>query len=114
MPEAQLVIGFCKVQHNAFPDAIAPLQPLLDKQPRLADQIQFWLGKAQAGAAAAITDPAKAAERDNALKAAIGTLKAAADKANALAATDPEAKARRAEMLLENAAKQQAARQYKD
>jgi cellulose synthase operon protein C len=114
VPEAQLRIGFCQVQLKSFPDAAATLQPLLDKQPRLADQIQFWLGKAQAGAALAIADPAKAADRDNALKAALATLKAAADKANAMAATDPEAKGRRAEMLLELADTQQAARQYKD
>src|SRR4051812_445536 len=114
VPEAQLRVGFCQVQLKSFPDAIATLQPLLDKQPRLADQIQFWIGKAQAGAAAAITDPAKAGDRDNALKAAIGTLKAAAEKANALAGSDPEAKARRAEMLLEIADTQQLAKQYKD
>lgn len=114
VPEAQLRIGFCQVQVKAFPEAIATLQPMLDKQPRLADQIQFWLGKAQAGAAAAVTDPAKAADRANGLTAAINTLKAAADKANAMAAADPEAKARRAEMLLEAADTQQLARQYKE
>jgi tetratricopeptide (TPR) repeat protein len=114
VPEAQLRIGFCQVQLKSFPDAIATLQPLLDKQPRLADQIQFWIGKAQAGSAAAMTDPAKAGERDNALKAAINTLKAAADKANNMANSDSEAKSRRAEMLLEIADTQQLAKQYKD
>jgi tetratricopeptide (TPR) repeat protein len=114
VPEAQLRIGYCQTQLKSFPDAIATLQPLLDKQPKLADQIQFWIGKAQAGAAAAITDPSKAGDRDNALKAAINTLKAAADKANAMANSDPEAKGRRAEMLLEIADTQQLAKQYKD
>lgn len=114
VPEAQLRIGFCQVQLKSFPEAVATLQPLLDKQPRLADQIQFWLGKAQAGSAAAITDPAKAGERDNGLKAAINTLRAAADKANQMAGSDPEAKARRAEMLLEVADTQQLAKQYKE
>lgn len=113
-PEAQLRVGFCQVQLKAFPDAIATLQPLLNTQPRLADQVQFWLGKAQAGAAAAVTDPMKAGERTNALSAAIGTLRAAADKANALADSDPEAKVRRAEMLLEVADTQQMAKLYKD
>src|SRR5262249_28169816 len=93
---------------------IATLQPMLDKQPRLADQVQFWLGKAQAGAAAAITDPAKAADRDNGLKNAVNTIRAAADKANALSASDPDAKTRRAEMLLEAADTQQLAKQYKE
>ncbi|HEX3148844.1 MAG TPA: tetratricopeptide repeat protein [Gemmataceae bacterium] len=114
VPEAQLRVGFCQVQLKSFPDAIATLQPMLDKQPRLADQIQFWLGKAQAGAAAAMNDPMKVADRDNALKAAINTLKAAADKANSMAGADPEAKTRRAEMLLEVADTQQFAKQYRD
>jgi len=114
LPEAQLRVGFCQAQMKQFPEAIATLQPMLDKQPRLADQIQFWLGKAQAGLALSIVDPAKAADRDNGLKNAINTLKAAADKANALAATDPEAKIRRGEMLLEMADTQQLAKQYKE
>jgi tetratricopeptide (TPR) repeat protein len=114
VPEAQLRIGFCQVQMKSFPEAIATLQPMLDKQPRLADQIQFWLGKAQAGAAAAIADPMKAADRDNGLKTAIATLKAASDKANAMIASDPEAKTRRAEMLMEMADTQQLAKQYKE
>ena len=114
VPEAQLRIGFCQVQMKMFPEAVATLQPMLDKQPRLADQIQFWLGKAQAGVASAITDPQKAADRDNGLKNAINTLKGAADKANALAGTDPDAKVRRAEIMLEVADTQQIAKQYKE
>jgi TolA-binding protein len=114
VPEAQLRVGFCQVQLKSFPDALATLQPMLDKHPALNDQVQFWLGKAQAGAAAALTDPAKAAERDNGLKAAIHTLRAAADKANAMAAADPDAKARRGEMLLELADTQQLAKLSKD
>jgi tetratricopeptide (TPR) repeat protein len=114
VPEAQLRVGFCQVQMKVFPEAVATLQPMLDKQPRLADQVQFWLGKAQAGAAAAQTDPAKAADRDSGLKTAIATLKAAADKANAMAGAVPEVKTRRAEMLLEVADTQQLAKQYKE
>ncbi|HJZ94076.1 MAG TPA: tetratricopeptide repeat protein [Gemmataceae bacterium] len=114
VPEAQLRVGFCQVQMKMFPEAVATLQPMLDKQPRLADQVQFWLGKAQAGAAAALTDPAKSAERDNGLKTAINAMRAAADKANVLAASDPEAKARRAEMLIEMADAQQLAKQYRE
>jgi cellulose synthase operon protein C len=114
VPEAQLRIGFCQVQMKMFPEAVATLQPMLDKHPQLNDQIQFWFGKAQAGAAAAITDPAKAAERTNGLQTAINTLRAAADKANAMSGTDPDAKTRRAEMLLEVADTQQIAKQYKE
>ena len=114
VPEAQLRVGFCQVQMKMFQEAIATLQPMLDKQPRLADQVQFWLGKAQAGVSTAITDPAKAADRDNGLKNAVSTMRAAADKANALSASDPDAKTRRAEMLLEAADTQQLAKQYKE
>ena len=114
VPEALLRIGFCQVQMKQYPEAIATLQPMLDKQPKLADQIQFWLGKAQAGAANLI-DPMKPADRDNALKAAINTLRAAADKANQMAAGgDTDAKTRRAEMLLEVADTQQAAKLYRE
>lgn len=112
IPEATLRIGFCQVQLKAYPEAVATLTPLLDKQPKLADQVQFWLGKAQAGVAAAITDPAKAGDRDNGLKTAINTIRAAADKANGM--QDPDAKIRRAEMLLEAADTQQLAKQYRE
>src|SRR5262249_60842931 len=78
VPEAQLRVGFCQVQMKMFPEAVATLQPMLDKQPRLADQVQFWLGKAQAGAGAGLTDPPKSAERDNGFKTAINALQAAA------------------------------------
>ena len=114
VPEAQLRVGFCQVQMKMFPEAIATLQPMLAKQPRLADQVQFWLGKAQSGAAAAITDPTKRAARDGGFKTAIATLRSAADKANAMANNDPEAKSRRAGMLIEMADVQQFAKQYKD
>ncbi len=114
LPEAQLRVGFCQVRMKMYPEAIATLQPMLDKQPRLVDQIQFWLGKAQAGAAAAMTDPTKAAARDGGFKTAIATLRSAADKANAMANSDPDAKTRRAEMLIELADTQQFAKQYKD
>jgi TolA-binding protein len=114
VPEAQLRIGFCQVQLKSHPEAIATLQPLVEKQPKLADQILFWIGKAQAGAAAANNDPMKAADRDNGLKTAINTLRTAADRANQLAQSEPEAKTRRAEMLLELADTHQLAKQYRE
>jgi len=114
VPEAHLRVGYCQVQLKAYPDALATLQPLVEKQPKLADQILFWIGKAQAGVAAAITDPMKAADRDNGLKAAITTLRTATDRANQLAQADPEARTRRAEMLLELADTHQLAKQYRE
>ncbi len=101
MPDVQLRVGFCQMQMKQYPEGLATLQPLADKHPKLADQIQFWIGKGQAGIAAQNTDPAKAADRANGLKAGITTMRAAADKANQLANNDPEAKTRRGEMMLE-------------
>src|SRR5262249_2645109 len=102
--EANLRLGFCHVQLRQYPEAVRPLQPLADKEPRLADQALLWIAKAQAGAA----DPARPPqEYDNALKAALDTFRRAAEKAQGLANADPEAKARRAEILLEMADAQQ-------
>jgi TolA-binding protein len=109
--EANLRLGFCQVQLKQFPEAVRTLQPLADKEPRLADQALLWIAKAQAGAA----DPAKPPqEYDNALKAALDTFRRAAEKAQGLTNTDPEAKSRRAEILLEMADVQQLARQFKE
>jgi TolA-binding protein len=109
--EANLRLGFCLVQLKQFADAVKMLQPLAEKEPRLADQALLWIAKAQAGAA----DPAKPPqEYEAALKAALDTFRRAAEKAQGLANTDPEAKSRRAEILLEMAAVQQQARQFKE
>jgi cellulose synthase operon protein C len=109
--EANLRLGFCQVQQKQFPEAVKTLQPLADKEPRLADQALLWIAKAQAGAA----DPAKPPqEYENALKTAIETCRRAAEKAQGLTNNDPEAKTRRAEILLEMADVQQLARQFKE
>jgi TolA-binding protein len=102
--------GFCQVQLKQYAEAVKILQPLADKEPRLADQALFWLGKAQVGAA----DPANPAAYDQALKVALDTFRRSADRAQQLAVTDPEAKGRRGEILLELADTQQLAKLYKD
>jgi TolA-binding protein len=108
--EAQLRLGFCLVQLRQFADALQALRPLADKDPRLADQALLWIARAQAGAA----DPAKPPEHEQALKAALDTLRRAADRAQQLTGQDPEARVRRAEILLETADTQQLARQYRE
>lgn len=112
-PEAALRVGYCQVQLKQFAEAATTLTPLVDKNPRLADQILFWLGKAQAGVALA-ADPANPQARENGLKTALATLKGAADRANQLLASDPDAKLRRAEILLEAADVMQLARMHKE
>lgn len=112
-PDAALRTGFCLVQLKQHDEAAKLLQPLPEKTPRLADQTLFWLGKAQIGVALA-ADPANPADRDNKMKAALDTLRKAADRANQLAQTDPDAKGRRYEMLFELGDALQLAKQYKD
>ena len=108
--EAQLRQGFCQVQLKQFADALKTLQPLADKEPRLADQALLWIGKAQVGAA----DPNNAPAYDQAVKAAQDTFRKAADRAKQLAAADPDAKTRRGEILLELADAQQLTKQFRD
>ncbi|WP_439622278.1 tetratricopeptide repeat protein [Gemmata sp.] len=97
--DAQLRTGFCLVQSKAFDEAAKTLQPLTN-HPKLSDQAHYWLGKAQLGLALA-TDPNNPNARTQAFNTAIATLRAAADRANQLGGQDPDAKARRPEILLE-------------
>jgi cellulose synthase operon protein C len=113
LPDATLRIGFCLVQMKQFEEAAKALQPLLEKTPRLADQAGFWLGKAQLGQAQAV-EATNLAERENKSKAAIATMKAAADKANQFAQNDADAKFRRQEMLVDLADAMQLVKQYKE
>jgi TolA-binding protein len=110
IPEAQLRLGFCHVQLKQFPEAIRVLQPLEQQQPGYADQVLWWVAKAQHQAA----DPNNAAAYGQALKTAMETLRRAADRANQLAASDAEAKTRRGDMLLELGDMQQLAKQFKE
>jgi TolA-binding protein len=97
--DAVLRVGFCLVQTKQNDEAVRTLQPLTNVQ-RLADQAFYWLGKAQVGLALA-ADPNNANARTQAFNAAIQSFRTAADRANQLAGSDPEAKGRRAETLLE-------------
>ncbi len=112
-PEASLRVGFCQVNLKQYGDAEKTLAPLVDKNPRLADQILLWMGKAQAGAALA-GDPTNASARDNGLRTALATLKNAAERAGQLAGSDPDARTRRAEILFETADTQQHAKLYRE
>jgi TolA-binding protein len=97
--EAELRVGFCQVQLREFAEAARTLIPLIDKDARVSDQVLFWLGKAQAGAA---PDPtANQAGHVQALNAAVATFRQAQDRAQRLEDQDLEAKGRRALILLE-------------
>lgn len=110
--DAILRAGFCLVQTKQYDEAAKVLQPLTNV-PRLADQAFYWLGKVQVGRALAV-DPNDAPARTQAFATAINSLRTAADRANQLAGTDPEAKARRAEILLELADAQLTNKQARD
>ncbi len=100
-PDAALRSGFCMVQLKQYEDAGKALTPVLEKTPRLADQAQFWLGKAQLGLAQQ-ADPAKLQERDAKFKTALDSIRKGAEKAQQFTQqNDPDAKQRRHEMLLE-------------
>src|SRR5262249_37356404 len=49
--EAEIRVGYCQVQLKEFPEAIKTLQPLVERDPKLSDQVLFWIAKAQVGAA---------------------------------------------------------------
>lgn len=108
--DARLRQGFCQVQLKQYAEAIKTLQPLVDKEPRLADQAVLWIGKAQVAAA----DPNQPQPFAAALQAAMTSFRTAADRASQLASKDPEAAFRRGEALLELADTQQKATQYRE
>jgi TolA-binding protein len=110
--DAELRIGFCQVQMKEYADAIKTLTPLVDRESRLADQVLFWLGKAQAGTAPdPVTNPKG---HEQTIAAAVNTLRQAADRAQKLQDQDPEARSRRAEIQLEIADQLQRIRQPKE
>jgi cellulose synthase operon protein C len=110
--EAELRVGFCQVQMKEYADAVKTLTPLVERDPRLSDQVLFWLGKAQAGLAPAASANLKGHE--TAIQAAINTLRQAADRAQRIQDQDPEARSRRAEIMLEIADQLQHIRQHRE
>src|SRR4029077_14593391 len=85
---------------------------LVEKDAKLADQVLFWLGKAQAGTA---PEPTVNQQQDSqVIAAAINTLRNAATRAQQLENQDPDAKVRRGEILLEMADQMQRIFQNKE
>lgn len=107
LAEAQLRLGMCQVELKQPAEAIKTLQPLT-QNPALNDRALLWAARAQIG----IADPNPTPQRDQTLNTAIASLTQAADRANQMISTDPPAKLRRAEMLLELADTQQLAKQF--
>jgi TolA-binding protein len=109
-PDACLRQGFCQVQLKQYAEALRTLQPLPDKEPRLADQALHWTARAQVGAADATNPQAY----DQAIKAAHDTYRRAADRAQQLEGSDPEARSRRGQILADLAEAQQLVKQHRE
>jgi len=109
LPEVQLRQGYCLMELRRFPEAIKALQPLI-QHPQLGDKAVWWTARAQMQSA----DPKKADAYKAALTAAIATMRQAADSAGQKGKTDPAAKARRGDILVEVADTQQLLGQYKE
>jgi tetratricopeptide (TPR) repeat protein len=105
--EAQLRRGFCFVHLKNWAEAAKTLEPLRD-HPQLGDQALWWLARAQVGAA----DPNNTQAYDQAVRGAIDNLRRASDRAGELTKNDPDAKRRRADILIELADTQQLAKQF--
>ncbi|VTS02090.1 tetratricopeptide repeat protein [Tuwongella immobilis] len=96
--EAKLRLGFCLTQLQSYPEAINTLSPL-SGHAKLGDQASFWLAKAQFGQAQQL-EREKIAEREQGFRTALGTFRAAADKAGQIGGQAPESRRRRGEILL--------------
>lgn len=107
--ETKLRLGYCHLQVRSYPPALQMLQPL-QNHPELGDRALWWSARAVIGAA----DPTNVQAQQQALRTGIDLLNRAAERANELSRTDPEAKPRRGDILLELADTQQLAKQYKE
>jgi len=108
-PEAQLRRGYCMLQMKTFPAAIETLTPLAE-HPQLGDQAMWWLARAQIGS----VDPGNAQAYGQTLQKAMEVLRRAAERAREAGRNDPDARARRGDILLELADTMLAAKQYKE
>jgi len=110
--EAELRNGFCQVQLKEFNEAMRTLTPLIDKDARLSDQVLYWLAKAQVGAA---PDPTtNQGGFSQAMNVALNTFRQAQDRVQRIQNQDPEAKGRRASIILEIADTLQSLKQAKE
>ena len=106
-PEMQLRLGYCQMLAKNYPAAVATLTPLRE-HPQLGDQAMWWIARSQLAA----VDPANAPAFEQAARAAVDVLRTAADRAGALGKTDPAAKVRRGDILLELGDALQLLKQY--
>ncbi|MEX2214750.1 MAG: tetratricopeptide repeat protein [Phycisphaeraceae bacterium] len=109
LPDAQLRAGYCQVKQKQFAEATKLLQPLQD-HAQLGYRARWWLARAQIGG----VDANNAEAVKQAMAAASQQFRTAADRANQLAGSDPDAKLARVDILLELADTLQATGQPRD
>jgi cellulose synthase operon protein C len=109
VPEAQFRQGVCQVQLRQFPDGIRNLQPYVE-HPQLADQALAWLARAALGSA----DGSNLQAYEQSVRSACELFRRAVDKAGARAGSDPAAKLRRGDLLLEQGDTQQLIKLYRE
>jgi TolA-binding protein len=110
--DAAVRFGYCQVQLKEYADAIKTLTPLIDKEARLADQVLFWLAKAQAGSAPESSVNQQVHQQT--ILNALNTFRQAADRAQKMSEKDADARTRRGEILLEMADQMQRIWQNKE
>ncbi|HEY7120599.1 MAG TPA: tetratricopeptide repeat protein, partial [Tepidisphaeraceae bacterium] len=108
-PLAQLREGICYVQLKQSAEAQRALQPFLEN-PAFADQATWWMARLLRGQ----VEPAAAGQHHRQLQSALLMFARAADKAQQLGKTDPAAKARRGDILIDLADTMVLLKQYKD
>jgi tetratricopeptide (TPR) repeat protein len=109
VPEARLRQGLCLVQLRQFGEALNLLRPL-ENHPTLGDQVLLWMARAQVGTA----DPGNPSAYEQAVRPGLDLLRRAADRANQLAASDPQARIRRGDILMELAQYHHRIGQYRE
>jgi TolA-binding protein len=96
LPEAGVRLGYCQLLAGSATESQKALQPYLE-HPLLADRAHWWSGKALLAAA----DPKDAQAYTQSVTRAVEMMRRAADLAGQAGRTDPEAKVRRGDILMD-------------
>ncbi len=107
--EAQFREGICQMQLGQFAEGTKNLQPFAD-HPQLADQARLWLGRASVRGA----DPANPPAYEQQVRAGIEWLRKAAEKTGERPGSDPAARVRRGDILIELGDAQQLIKQHRE
>lgn len=96
IPEASVRLGYCQLLAGNAAEAVKTLQPFLEQSP-ISDRAQWWTAKAMIAAA----DPKDPQAFNATVTRAIELLRRAADTAGQQGRSDPDARIRRGDILIE-------------